>query len=469
MEKLELVIIPAPGMGHLVSTVELAKRLLDLCCGFSITVLVIKPPFVATIGDYTKTIAASDPRIRYIELPRVDPPSPDLYKSSVEKYISVFIESHKSHVKDTISNLVSTESVRLVGVVVDLFCTSMIDVAHELGVPSYLYFTSGAAFLGLMLHLPTRPGQEFKESDPDSIIPSYINPVPSNCLPSFAFNKEGYSAFSDHARKFKEMKGIIINTFLELESHAVESLMNDQTPPIYTVGPLLDLKCTSHSELNRTHRDEIIQWLDDQPPSSVVFLCFGSMGSFGGPQLKEIALGLEQSGHRFLWSVRQPPPPDKGGMPSDYTNLDEILPSGFLERTNGRGMLCGWAPQVEVLAHPSVGGFVSHCGWNSILESVWFGVPIVTWPIYAEQQINAFEMVKELGLAVELKLDYRRENDVVMAAEIERALRCLMNDDKKVREKVKEMADRSRMVVMEGGSSLTSLGRLIKDVLKNNS
>ncbi|XLR38167.1 hypothetical protein HN51_024949 [Arachis hypogaea] len=103
----------------------------------------------------------------------------------------------------------------------------------------------------------------------------------------------------------------------------------------------------------------------------------------------------------------------------------------------GRGMICEWAPQVEILAHKASAVFVSHCGWNSILESLWFGVPILTWPIYAKQQLNASLMVKEFGLALELKLDYRTDSDVVMANEIEKGLKQLMDKDSVVHKKVK--------------------------------
>jgi UDP:flavonoid glycosyltransferase YjiC (YdhE family) len=137
-----------------------------------------------------------------------------------------------------------------------------------------------------------------------------------------------------------------------------------------------------------------------------------------------------------------------------------------LERIEGRGMICrGWAPQVEVLAHKAVGGFVSHCGWNSILESLWHAVPIVTWPIYAEQQLNAFEMVRELGLAMEMRLDYRSGGDLVMAEEIERAVSRLMDGGNEVRKKVKEMGEMARKAVMDGGSSFTSIGQLIEDMI----
>lgn len=155
-----------------------------------------------------------------------------------------------------------------------------------------------------------------------------------------------------------------------------------------------------------------------------------------------------------------------------YSNLEEILPAGFLERTASVGKVIGWAPQVAVLSHVAVGGFMSHCGWNSTLESVWFGVPIATWPIYAEQQLNAFEMVKELGLAVEIEVDYRNEfnmkSDVIIRAdEIETKIRKLMMDGKsnEIRKKVKEMKEKSRVSMAENGSSCTSLAKLIEEIM----
>ncbi|XVF46727.1 hypothetical protein PTKIN_Ptkin03bG0051500 [Pterospermum kingtungense] len=185
-----------------------------------------------------------------------------------------------------------------------------------------------------------------------------------------------------------------------------------------------------------------------------------------------MALGLEQSRYRFLWSLRVPPPPppqnDASGI-VHYKKPEDMLPEGFLERIQGRGMICEWAPQVEVLGHKAIGGFVSHCGWNSILESLWFGVPIVTWPMYAEQQLNAFKMVKELGLAEEMSLDYERgTSDVAKADEIEKAVRLVMDGESKVRKKVKEMTEMARKAVEEGGSSFNSIGRLIEDMIGNN-
>ncbi|XP_059662941.1 UDP-glycosyltransferase 71K1-like [Cornus florida] len=473
MMKAEVVLVPFPAIGHLVSTIEFAKRLLNWDQRLSITVLVIRPPSAPIVDSYTHSLATGDSQIRYVYLPQLQPPPSDMMSKSVEKYFSDYIESHKPHVRAAITDgIVSCGSSNTVRLVVDLFCTSMIDVANQLGVPSYVFFTSSAAFFGLMLHLPThhnQTGAEYNESDPDSIIPCYANPLPTNVLPSFVFNKQGgYASFLKHAMKFSEARGIIVNTFAELEPHALNGLSDGHAPPIYTAGPLLDLQGQNH--LPQSDRDNIMKWLHCQPSLSVVLLCFGSMDtfSFSATQLAEMAAGLERSGHRFLWSIRRPPSPI--GVPEDY---EEVLPPGFLKRVEGRGMVCAWVPQVEVLAHEAVGGFVSHCGWNSILESLWFGVPVVTWPIYAEQQINAFEMVRELGLAVELRLDYRNHGfgdesggvDVVTAEEIERAVRCLMDGDNPVRKRVGEMAEKSRKAVADGGSSFISIERLVEDMV----
>lgn len=236
------------------------------------------------------------------------------------------------------------------------------------------------------------------------------------------------------------------------------------------MGPVLNL---DGGIAGKVEDSDVIRWLDSQPHSSVVLLCFGSMGSFEEVQVKEIAYALERSGHRFVWSLRRPPSPEKMEVAGDYEDPGVVLPEGFLERTAGVGKVIGWAPQVALLAHRAIGGFVSHCGWNSMLESLWFGVPIAAWPMYAEQQMNAFEMVVELGLAVEIKMDYKKDmfstegkTVVVTAEEIEGGIRRLM-EDKEMRTKVKEMSEKSRAAVIDGGSSYASIGCLIQDFIGN--
>ena len=125
-----------------------------------------------------------------------------------------------------------------------------------------------------------------------------------------------------------------------------------------------------------------------------------------------------------------------------------------------------WAPQKEILAHPAVGGFVTHCGWNSILESLWFGVPMLPWPLYGEQHLNAFELVREMGVAVHLKnMDVTEADMVVEAAEVEAAVRGLMGGTeggRKAKEKAADMKDACRNAVVEGGSSYVALRELMR-------
>nr|WIW42698.1 UDP-glycosyltransferase [Nicotiana tabacum] len=477
-KKIELVFIPSPGIGHLVSTVEMAKLLIAREEQLSITVLIIQWPNDKKLDSYIQSVANFSSRLKFIRLPQ-DDSIMQLLKSNI---FTTFIASHKPAVRDAVADILKSESNNtLAGIVIDLFCTSMIDVANEFELPTYVFYTSGAATLGLHYHIQNLRDEfnkditKYKDEPEEKLsIATYLNPFPAKCLPSVALDKEGGSTmFLDLAKRFRETKGIMINTFLELESHALNSLSRDKNlPPIYPVGPVLNLNNVEGDNLGSSDQNTM-KWLDDQPASSVVFLCFGSGGSFEKHQVKEIAYALESSGCRFLWSLRRPPTED-ARFPSNYENLEEILPEGFLERTKGIGKVIGWAPQLAILSHKSTGGFVSHCGWNSTLESTYFGVPIATWPMYAEQQANAFQLVKDLRMGVEIKMDYRKDMKVmgkeviVKAEEIEKAIREIMDSESEIRVKVKEMKEKSRAAQMEGGSSYTSIGGFIQIIMENS-
>lgn len=478
MKKAELVFVPAPGRGHFVSMLEIAKLLLSRDDRLCITVLIMRPPIYSKWAAYIESLNDSSytERIQFIDLPQTS------FKQATDPmvFISSFIESQKPHVKEAATKLKESRSgsnsPRLAGFVVDMFCSSMVDVANGFGVPTYLFFPSSASFLSLMLHLQTLRDEqkqditEFKDSDAELVLSSFVNPIPARVLPGVVFDREGGTLILDYTRRWRETKGVIVNTFLELESYAIHSFSDaTNTPPVYPVGPILNLNGEESHVGSGDQRSDIMKWLEDQPQSSVVFLCFGSRGGFGDNQVREIAKALERGGFPFLWSLRRPPPKGKLAFPTEHENLEEVLPEGFLDRTARIGKVIGWAPQVAILSHPAIGGFVSHCGWNSILESLWFGVPIATWPLYAEQQFNAFEMVKEMELAAEIMLDYRTEytdNQIIATSEeIERGIKQLMENDSKIRKNVKEMTEKSRKALMDGGSSHFSLGRIIDDVI----
>jgi len=473
MKKAEVVIIPSPGVGHLVSTLEFAKLLINRDNRLRITVLVMKFPHTTETDIYTKSLPIND-SLNVVDLPECSlPPNSNITSGMVD-----LLKAQKPNVKKAVSNLTKApENGVLAAFIVDMFCTTMIDVAKAFSVPTLVFFTSGVAFLGLNLHIHNL----FERDNIDSTqllqqtelaIPSFANSVPSNTLPSSVLRKEWESFFKSYAKGLKNADAIIVNSFEELESYAVHSFVSHPDLaglPIYPVGPILNPEPKTKSIVDS---DDIVKWLDDQPPSSVVFLCFGSRGFFDEDQVKEIALAVENTGVRFVWSLRKPPPKDTMNAPSNYTlsDLSSVLPEGFLDRTAEIGRVIGWAPQTQILAHSATGGFVSHCGWNSTLESIYFGVPVATWPLFADQQTNAFELVCELRMAVEIALDYRLEfngesNYLLTADKIERGIRSVLDKDGEVRKKVKEMSETSKKTLLEGGSSYTYLGRLIDYIM----
>ncbi|XP_059284661.1 anthocyanidin 3-O-glucosyltransferase 2-like [Lycium ferocissimum] len=475
--KAELVFIPSPGLGHVASAVEISKLILDTDERLCISLLIMKHPADFGVQPYLQSLP-SHPRLHFVDI-SIDPKIATELLSNKDRFLYDFIDGHKSKVSEFVRNNI-TSTTRLAGFVLDMFCISMIDVANEFGVPSYIFFTSGTAFLALSLHFEALRNDEdatskydYSESNEELSILGFKNPYPAKILPRPAKSVTPSSIlYFEGIRRFKETKGIIINTFAELEPFALQSLKDAKiAPPIYPIRPVV----SSDDGNKKEETENIVKWLDEQPNSSVIFLCFGTLGSFEPDQVKEIAIALERSGHRFLWSLRRPPPKGKVEMPSNYDNSEEILPEGFLDRTKGVGKVVGWTPQVTVLSHPAVGGFVSHCGWNSTVESVCCGVPIAAWPLYAEQQMNAFLLVKELGLAVEIRMDYVKDFEgknpvnIVSAEEIEGAIRKLMVDseENEVRKRMKEMQEKSNIAMEEGGSSYTSLRLLIEDFISN--
>ncbi|CAN1249870.1 Putative UDP-glucose flavonoid 3-O-glucosyltransferase 3 [Linum perenne] len=332
------------------------------------------------------------------------------------------MDSQKPQLKQAVlAELAHSDPPRLAGLVLDMFCTSMLDVADDLGVPSFIYYTSTASTLGFFFHM------------------QYL-----------------YDHHNRMVRDFRKAKGILVNTVKELESHATESLLCGliKNPKVYPVGPILNLNSDTWAS-SASH--DVIGWLDQQHESSVVFLCFGSLGAFCGEQVKEIAHALERSGERFVWSLRRPT------GEGDYDDFGEVLPEGFLDRTADVGRVIGWAPQAAVLAHKATGGFVSHCGTNSMLESLWFGVPMATWPMFADQQLCAFLLVKELGIATEISMGYQvmRVGEIVKADDIERGIRKLMDKDSLSKKKLKEFSDKTKEAIRDGGSSSSSIAEFL--------
>ncbi|KAF3619227.1 Zeatin O-xylosyltransferase [Capsicum annuum] len=197
--------------------------------------------------------------------------------------------------------------------------------------------------------------------------------------------------------------GEVIKSCKEVEGKYPDLLADAKDRPLWAFGPfhmlLESLESISSSSCNMTCH-ECLEFLDKQDVNSVIFVSFGSTTTLSQEQINELALGLEQSNHRFIWVLR------KGSDNKEKLREKDgkiELPDGFEERVKGRGMVVNWAPQLDILRHSSTGGFLSHCGWNSCIESMSMGVPLATWPVSYDQPFNAIFVTNLLKIGIPVK------------------------------------------------------------------
>lgn len=202
---------------------------------------------------------------------------------------------------------------------------------------------------------------------------------------------------------------------------------------------------------------------------SVIYTCFGSLCHIPPPQLIEIGLGLEASSRPFIWIIRK----------SDHSAEVEkwLAEDKFEERVKGRGLIIrGWAPQVLILSHPSVGAFFTHCGWNSTLEGICAGVPMITWPMFAEQfynekfAVNVLRIGVRIGVEVELEWEELENQVLVKREQVKEAIEELMDGEEadERSKRAKELGEMANKAIEEGGSSYSNITMLIEDVMSCN-
>ncbi|CAL9116008.1 unnamed protein product [Musa textilis] len=257
--------------------------------------------------------------------------------------------------------------------------------------------------------------------------------------------------------------GVVVNSFYDLEPDYAEHYRKVGPREVYLVGPVAIAGAqTQEGGKEDAARDPCLSWLDGKADGSVVYVSFGTLCRFSDAQLRELALGLEASGHPFLWTVRA-----DGGVGEGW------MPEGYEGRVAGRGLVARfWVPQRDILAHRAVGGYVVHCGWNSVTEAVCSGVPLITWPLHSEQFVTEKLLVDVLGVARPMWEGFKSvrddEKEVVKAETVARSVARLMGSDPEAqaaRKRMKELGEAAARAVAEGGSSHGDLGRMIQGLM----
>ena len=466
-------LLASPGMGHLIPVLELGKRLITHQ-GFQVTVFV-----VATEASPAKSLLLPQQRPHTTTPP---PHLPNLVSLPVVNH-SVLVDPEASVLEQLLS-MIRASLPRLRSAILamkapptllitDLFGLEAFKIADEFEMMKYVYITSNALFLAFTTYLPVlNKIVETKYSDLQEPVripgckPLWIE---DTYEPVMDIKDEMYYTYIDMAVQITMVDGVLVNTWESLEPTTLGAMRDDKLlrqivkAPVYPVGPL-----TRPIEPADSKTGTVLDWLGMQPTESVIYVSFGSGGTLSAKQTIELAWGLEMSSHNFVWVIR--PPMDNDAAAALFTTGDgrdgtaEYLPEGFLERTNKVGFVVPmWAPQVQILGHPSVGGFITHCGWNSTLESIVNGVPMIAWPLYAEQKMNAVILTEDMGVAV--RPEVFPTKGVVGREEVASLVRKVMavSEGNAIRAKVKELKCSAQKALSKGGSSHTSLSQMVMD------
>ncbi|TKW09118.1 hypothetical protein SEVIR_6G072200v4 [Setaria viridis] len=342
----------------------------------------------------------------------------------------------------------------VVCVVADVDWFAPLGVARELGVKALPLMTSSAAKFRMYLAFPLLEEKGYlpiRESNLDTDVKE-LPPLLVRDLhhERDATRHRAYADLLTHmVAEARQSSGLILNTLDAIEGTDISNICQDIVVPVFAVGPLHILSPSVDSSLLLQDRS-CIEWLDAQPPSSVIYVSFGSLVSIDAHELTEMAWGLAGSKRSFLWVVR--PRLVRGCESSE-------LPAELREEVRGRGRIVSWAPQQEVLKHPAVGAFLTHCGWNSTLESILGGVPMICRPLGGDQLCNARYVCQVWKVGVRL---VEVENQLTRG-DVQLAVERLMGREEgdRIRERIRDLRDAAVKCTSKGGSTDASLQRLV--------
>ena len=456
-QPLNLHFIPYLAPGHLIPLCSIAT--LFAARGHHVTVI--------TTPSYAQILRKSSPslHLHVVDFPAREAGFPDgVELMSAAKDLE---SSQKFHHATTLLRVPMTRFIEQHPpdcIVADFFYPWVHDLANSLRIPRLTF--NGFSLFTVAAMESVRSNPELDSNGGPFVIPDFPRHI-SLCSrpPKMA------TTFMETLLE-TEMKsdGLIVNNFAELDGEEyIQHYEKRAGHKAWHLGPgcLAAKSGEERGEKIVVSEEECVSWLNSKQPKSVVYVCFGSMCRFPDKQLYEMACGLEEAGHGFVWVV----PEKKGKENESEEEKERWLPKGFEERNAEKGLIIrGWAPQLLILRHPAVGAFLTHCGWNSTLEAVTAGVPMLTWPVIGDQFYNERLVTEVRGLGVEVgatewrDVGYGEREKLVTGDCIQKAVRRLMDggdEGQQIRRRVQEFADKAKESLGEGGSSHEKLSALI--------
>ncbi|KAK6120309.1 hypothetical protein DH2020_046000 [Rehmannia glutinosa] len=457
MDSPHVVILPFPAQGHIKPMLMLAELLSQ--AGFTIS-------FVNNEQSHRRLDQAAFrrrcPGIEFLSIPDGLPPDhPRTGPSTVDLFFSTNTVS-----KPIFKNLIASMSRPPPACIIsDGIMSFAIDVAADLGIPAITFRTFSATCTWTYFHLqkliqegeiPVLQGSDEDMDKLISCIPGLENIMRRRDLPQICrLDPENpiLKFYVTESSKMTKASALILNTFEELEAPAISHLRTI-FPAVYAIGPLQTASKSSAASYNSSSLLQIDQsclsWLDSQPSRSVLYVSFGSVIVLNRDQFMEFWFGLVNSEKSFLWAIR----PDMIWDENGPSKVPEELIMGATER----GRIVGWAPQEDVLAHDAVAGFLTHSGWNSTLESISVGKPMICWPVIADQQVNSRCVSEMWKVGMDMK-------DICDRSTVEKLVRDLMEGRREdIMKSTVEIAGLAQDSVREGGSSDRNIKKLIEDI-----
>eukprot|EP00253_Pinus_taeda_P020937 PITA_20937 len=455
--KPRVMVVPYPAQGHINPMLQFAKRLV------SKNVMVT---FVMTEASREDIFQAQDASISSQELQfeTISDGLPlDFDRSKdFEMTMQMFRKMGVLSLINLIERL-DAQGNNICCIIYDSFLPWVPEVANKFDIPLAFFWTQSCAVYSIYYHFSrglTIPVDGAGKTMDEIEIPGlpWLN---VSELPSFLQPSNSYAFLlrlvMDQFDPLSEAKWVLGNSFEEIESEEINSVKS--IAPIRTVGPLLpsaflDAQNTSDTEYGAHlwKAAKCMDWLNTKEPASVVYVSFGSFGVLSKEQIHEIALGLKASGCSFIWVIRPP-------------NSEECLPEDFLYETSEQGLVVPWCSQLEVLSHASAAAFMTHCGWNSTLESLTLGVPILAVPQWTDQTTNSKYIAEKWKTG--LRLHKRRADGLVGKEEVEKCIKMIMETEVGVelRENALRWKTLSREAMMEGGSSDKNIEEFVQEIL----
>ncbi|KAK9050255.1 hypothetical protein SSX86_006349 [Deinandra increscens subsp. villosa] len=445
-----VLLFPYPSQGHINPLIQFGKRLLSK--GVKTTLITTTYLLNSTLSHNTNTTS--------IEIkPISDGFDEGGYASadSAESYIRTFNEVGSKSLVDLINKLQS-EGHAIDAIVYDSMITWALGVATEFGISGGAFFTQSCVVNSIYYHV--HKGLITLPVGATISVPGFPQ-IERWETPSFLQNYEPYPGWSDMVynqfANIDQARWIFSNTFYQLEKEVIEwmrkmwklKVIGPTIPSIYVDKRLEDDKDYGFSLFKANH-SECNNWLNDKPNKSVVYVSFGSYGQLGPEQMEEVAWALSDSDANFLWVVR--------------AEEQEKLPKDFLNKTvPQKGLIVAWCRQLDVLEHESVACFVTHCGFNSTLETISLGVPVVGMPQWTDQTTNAKCLDEIWGVGVRVKAD---ENRIVKRENLLSCIKKIMEGKigVVVRNNAEKWRDLAKLALAEGGSSDKDIDEFVREL-----